>query len=582
MWRMLQPDSTCYQSIFSHLSLQDSNESFAAVQPRLMKALAHLHYKNHINLPILLLHSQENNNYLSWIASASKLFQHTEIALYGGNYRIIDNKINLLPPNNSKDSFTSQGGIFYTNWIESEQLFGCVRQYKNALKLEPGLIHRANGGTLILSLNILLAQPLLWRRLRKCLEQGRFDWYTQEQNPPLPVFIPPLPLAVRLILCGDRNALASFEELNPEIYQIASYSEFEENLLILKDDDMRSWCRWILAQIKLLHLPQPEINFWPKLINEAVRMTGNQKILPLCPCWLRRQIEDIMLDSSSNLLNAKTLTSAVNMRLWQESFLTDHMRNEILFKQINIQTNGKVIGQINSLSTVDLRGHPRSWGEPSRITCVVYPGDGELIDVEHKAELSGNIHRKGVMIMKAYLISELELDEPLPFSASLVFEQSYSEIDGDSASLAELCVLISALSNQPLDQQIAVTGSVDQFGNIQAVGGLNQKIESFFDICNARCLTGKQGVILPANNANDLSLKEDVVNAVRTQRFFIWTIDRIEEALLLLTGIAWKNTQGKSLVDNIRKRIAQFQEQEKCYHAHHSRWLKWFNFIKLF
>lgn len=154
-----------------------------------------------------------------------------------------------------------------------------------------------------------------------------------------------------------------------------------------------------------------------------------------------------------------------------------------------------MIGQINALSVMEFPGHPRAFGEPSRISCVVHVGDGEFTDVERKAELGGNIHAKGMMIMQAWLIAELELEQQLPFSASIVFEQSYSEVDGDSASLAELCALISALASQPINQQLAVTGSVDQFGRVQPVGGLNEKIEGFFQVCHQRTLSGTQGLL---------------------------------------------------------------------------------------
>jgi len=238
-----------------------------------------------------------------------------------------------------------------------------------------------------------------------------------------------------------------------------------------------------------------------------------------------------------------------------------------------------VVGQINGLSVVEYPGHPRAWGDPSRITCVVHPGDGEFMDIERKAELGGNIHAKGMMIMQAFLIAELELDQQLPFSASMVFEQSYSEVDGDSASLAELCALISALANQPINQQIAVTGSVDQFGNVQPVGGLNEKIEGFFDICHQRELTGQQGVIIPSCNVRHLSLNQAVVTAVEQGRFHIWAIDRADEALPLLTGKIWstEDGQGDCLLNTIQERISLFNQPDVPQRPWALRWLNWFN-----
>lgn len=195
----------------------------------------------------------------------------------------------------------------------------------------------------------------------------------------------------------------------------------------------------------------------------------------------------------------------LQQREWREGFLAERMQDEILQEQILIETEGERIGQINALSVIEFPGHPRAFGEPSRISCVVHIGDGEFTDIERKAELGGNIHAKGMMIMQAFLMSELQLEQQIPFSASLTFEQSYSEVDGDSASMAELCALISALADVPVNQSIAITGSVDQFGRAQPVGGLNEKIEGFFAICQQRELTGKQGVIIPTANIRHLS-----------------------------------------------------------------------------
>ncbi len=572
-WQALQPDSTRYQSIFSDVSLEDS-DSLAAVQPRLLNALAHLHHQQQ-GLPLLLLRSQENNDYLAWIASAAQRFQPETTTLAGGDYLVMGDNVSLLPPTDNSRPFTSQGGVHYADWIEFEQLFGCVRQYKDRVQLEPGLLHRANGGTLILSVTTLLAQPLMWLRLKKSVESGRFDWYSQDERQPLPVAIPPLPLRLRLILCGERDALADFQALDTEAHEMALYSEFEENLQVLDEEDMTSWCQWTLNLARQAGLPDPEEDFWPLLINEAVRNTGDQDTLPLCPRWLRRQMQEAALHGDA--LNAEALKDALEARQWRESFLADRMRDEILLNQIMIETEGEAVGQINGLSVIEFPGHPRPWGEPSRITCVVHPGDGEFTDVERKAELGGNIHAKGMMIMQAYLIAELELEQQLPFSASLVFEQSYSEVDGDSASLAELCALISALANQPLNQQIAVTGSVDQFGNVQPVGGLNEKIEGFFSICHERGLTGQQGVILPASNVRHLSLNTAVVEAVEQGQFHIWAIERVDEALPLLTGVEWQSESGDSLLSTIQERIALLNQHETRQRPWPLRWLNWFN-----
>ncbi len=572
-WQALQPDITRYQSVFSQLP-EDDIDSLASVQPRLLNALAHLHHQT-LGFPLLLIRSQENSDYLARIAQAAQRVATQPTGLYGGEYHIIADNVTLLPPTDRSRPFTSGGEMHFAEWIEFEQLFGCVRLHKDRIQLEPGLIHKANGGTLVLSLRTLLSQPVMWMRLKQCIIQGRFEWLSPDEARPLPVSIPALPLKLRLVICGERDALADFQELDPEVHEMAIYTEFEENIQVLDEEDMTSWCRWTADIARQAGLPMPEADFWPPLINESVRFTGDQETLPLCPRWLLRQLQEASLHGER--LDAEALQAALEARGWRESYLAERMRDEILLKQILIETEGEVVGQINGLSVIEFPGHPRPWGEPSRITCVVHPGDGEFTDVERKAELGGNIHAKGMMIMQAYLIAELELEQQLPFSASVVFEQSYSEVDGDSASLAELCALISALANQPVNQQIAVTGSVDQFGNVQPVGGLNEKIEGFFEICCQRNLTGEQGVIIPACNVRHLSLNASVIEAVEQGQFHIWAIERADEALALLTGVEWRTDEGTCLLRTIQDRITQLNQQEAQHRPWPLRWLNWFN-----
>lgn len=200
-----------------------------------------------------------------------------------------------------------------------------------------------------------------------------------------------------------------------------------------------------------------------------------------------------------------------------------------------------------------------------RISCVIHLGDGDIADVERKAELGGNIHAKGMMIMQAFLSSVLNLDDALPFSASIVFEQSYSEIDGDSASLAELCSLVSALSNDPINQSIAVTGAVDQFGRVQAVGGLNEKIEGFFTVCQHHGLTGKQGVVLPKANLKHLSLRQDVVDALKAEQFHLWAVESVDEAASVIFAKPFFGEDDETILNKISERIELIDKHEESH-----------------
>lgn len=574
-WRALQPDTESFQPLFSQ-SFDDDTDSLAAVQPRLINALGLLQQSS-AAFPLMLVKCAENTDYLPLLADALQGMREENPQVFGGQYLVSENQVSWQPAIHADQRFATAGEIHHAGWIEPEQLFGCVRIFNNSIQLEPGLLHRINGGTLVLSLRSLLAQPLMWLRLKQVITCQRFDWLSPDETRPLPVSIPSMPMQFRLILSGERDALADFQEMEPELASLCIYTEFEESLQLEDEEDLTLWCQWISQLARQSALPAIVADFWPVLMREAVRYTGDQETLPLCPAWLGRQLREAAMYNEQQQIDGESLTSALDAREWRESYLSERVRDEILLDQIMVETEGDIIGQINALSVIEFPGHPRAFGEPSRISCVVHPGDGEFTDVERKAELGGNIHAKGMMIMQAYLISELQLDQPLPFSASVVFEQSYSEVDGDSASLAELCALISALANQPINQQIAVTGSVDQFGNVQPVGGLNEKIEGFFEICRQRNLSGKQGVIIPASNVRHLSLHQDVVDAVREGQFHIWAVNSADEALPLLTGVEWDKENAPCLLRSIQERIAQIHQQDARQRPWPLRWLNWFN-----
>ncbi|AHG18573.1 Lon protease [Chania multitudinisentens RB-25] len=573
-WQSLLPAAAPYQAIFDSAA-QLAPIAFSAIQPRLDNAL--MLFLHPLSQPrFMLLKAQETREYLALIARAAEPLQPQNTAK-GSHYVVENNRISVETAVRGDEPFAAGGACVYQEWVEPEQLFGCVRVYNGEITLQPGLIHQANGGVLILPARSLLAQPLLWLRLKQMITQRQFQWFTPDETRPLPLTIPPMPLELRLIVVGDRHTLADFHDIEPELSELAIYGEYEGDLQLTEEGDMTQWCSYINAVIAEQQLPPLAADAWQPLMIQAVRYTGDQGNLPLSPLWASQQLSEAALYTEEERITAKALEAALNAREWRESYLAERMQDEIELGQILIETEGDVIGQINGLSVLDYPGHPRSFGEPSRISCVVHLGDGEFTDVERKAELGGNLHAKGMMIMQAFLISELELDQQLPFSASIVFEQSYGEVDGDSASLAELCALISALSQQPITQQIAVTGSVDQFGNVQPIGGVNEKIEGFFEVCLRRGLTGKQGVILPASNVRNLCLRQDVVDAVREGQFHLWAVDSVAEALPLLTGYPYSDAQQPSLLAAIQERIAQVNPQERRQWPWPLRWLNWFN-----
>ncbi|WP_230492523.1 S16 family serine protease [Martelella alba] len=525
----------------------------------------------------MLITAQEEQEYFQFIAKMAAKALPDGATPTGGQYTITGASVTLAPVSSPDDNFVGRARVVYQPWIEHEQLFGCVRCYREAITLQSGKIHEANGGILIIGARALTSQPLMWLRLKQMILQQRFDWLALDETRPLPVSIPSLPLNLRLVVVGDRESLAELSDLEPGLTQLAMYGEFESDLRLMEIEDMQNWCNYVNGLLEDQFLPPLPAQAWPELIRQAIRYSGDQYQLPLCPQWLIRRIREAAQYRKSDAIDAQALYDSNQIRIWRESYLAERMQSEIAEGQIMVETDGAMVGQVNALSVLDFPGHPLPFGEPSRISCVVHLGDGEINDVERKAELGGNIHAKGMMIMQAFLMSSLELDQQLPFTASMVFEQSYGEVDGDSASLAELSALISALAGKPITQRIAVTGSVDQFGRVQPIGGLNEKIEGFFALCLSRGLESGHGVIIPAANVRHLCLQEEVVDAVKEGGFHIWPVETIDEALELLTGIPYDHEQKPNLIASIRERIAYINQHERLRLPWGLRWLNFFN-----
>ncbi|AOM42841.1 AAA family ATPase [Xenorhabdus hominickii] len=568
-WQALQPNNTPYQALFNSVA-ELSHITMDEVQPRLYGGLS-LFCQAELRQSFMLLKAEESDTYLSLLSEAIAPLLPENHPNIGGYYQIEHQTITWHP--SGEGLFAPTERVAYRDWIEPEQLFGNIYSHQNVLQLQPGLIHQANGGILVLSLRTLLSQPLMWVRLKQMIIQRRFDWLSHDENRPLPLPVPSMELNLRLVLVGDRLSLEEFQAIEPELANSALYGEFELDMPFHEEDDLTVWCRYVKNITQQQNLPPLNSDAWPELLKQAVRYTDDQFRLPLDIQWLQQKLEMAANYQQNKQITEDSLQQAEDSRMWRHGYLAERSIDEILQGQVLIRTQGSVIGQINGLSVLEYPGHPDPMGEPSRISCVAHLGDGEFIDVERKVELGGNIHAKGMMIMQAYLISELKLDQPQPFSASIVFEQSYGEVDGDSASLAELCVLISALSQQPIDQQIAVTGAVDQFGYVQPIGGVNEKIEGFFRICNYRSLTGHQGVIIPASNVQHLCLNQDVVDAVKSGQFHIWSVEHVSEAASLLTGIPYYDPQKEHLLAMIYERITQANNHERPRLPWFLRWL---------
>jgi lon-related putative ATP-dependent protease len=408
--------------------------------------------------------------------------------------------------------------------------------------IRPGALHQANGGYLILDAYKLLLQPYAWEALKRTLRSSQIRIESLGQMLSLVSTVSlepqPIPLNVKVVLVGERllyYLLCSFDSEFDELFKVAA--DFEEHMDRSSETEIL-YARLIgsiARQEELLPLDRGAVG---RVIEQSSRTAGDsQKVLTH-----RRTLADLLReadyrarDANRPAVTVEDVQRAIDAQVHRADRVRDRLLEETLRGTVLIDTQGEKVGQVNGLSVIDL-GH-FAFGHPSRITARVHLGKGEVIDIEREVELSGPIHSKGVLILSGFLGARYAANYPLSLSASLVFEQLYGPVEGDSASSAELYALLSALSGLPIKQSLAVTGSVNQHGEIQAIGGVNEKIEGFFDLCKARGNMAGQGVIIPASNVRHLMLKHDVVDAARNGKFQIYAAETIDRGIEILTGV---------------------------------------------
>src|SRR5215831_14758593 len=408
--------------------------------------------------------------------------------------------------------------------------------------LAPGALHRANGGYLLLDAQRLLAGNFGWASLKRALNAGEIRIESLEQLLSLASTVSlqpePIPLDVKIVLLGP-----------PALYYLLSAvdDDFKDLFKIPADFDDRVertpestllYARFVASAVRQNHLLPLDRSAVARVIERASRLagdadrlsTGLREIVDLL-----QEADQVAASAGKEIVTATEVQRAIDAQFRRGDRIYRRLQEEIGRKTIRIETDGEEIGQVNGLSVITLGG--LSFGNPSRITARVRLGRGEVVDIEREVELGGPLHSKGVLILTGFLGGRFGKTRPLSLNASLVFEQSYGGVDGDSASAAELFALLSALAEAPIKQSFAVTGSVDQHGRIQAIGGVNEKIEGFFDACGATGFTGRQGVIIPATNVKHLMLRQDVVAAAAKGRFRIFPIETVDQGLSLLTGL---------------------------------------------
>ncbi|OOH91461.1 protease [Pasteurellaceae bacterium 15-036681] len=431
-----------------------------------------------------------------------------------------------------EDYFESQHIVTLTKIeFNRNSLFGysLYLEKENRAESVQGAIQQANNGVLILNINSLLLDVTQWDRLKQALLFGYYEPHTINA---VPTPLEAIQSQFKLVLVGSREDISTLATYDDSLYQFSQYAEIESYLMI-DEDNLQQWGDYIQTTAQKYTQKLFSAQALNQLLQNYIRESESQQLISISPTLVKKHILGINT-FYRNQSEFKDIQGYFDYLEQQSAVLNQYVLQDILNNQQYIETDDETVGQINGLSVVEFDGIPHSFGEPLRISCNVQYGEGEIHDIERKVELGGNIHSKGIIIAQSCLANLLELPAQLPFSASLAFEQSYGEIDGDSSSLAIFCVLISALTKLPLPQSLAVTGSIDQFGNVLSVGGVNQKIEGFFNVCNARELTGKQGVVIPAVCLSHLSLKPEVLEAIKADRFKIWAVADVFEAIEIL------------------------------------------------
>ncbi len=428
----------------------------------------------------------------------------------------------------------------------------------NYQRLCAGSLHKANGGYLILDADKLLNTPFVWEGLKRALKSSCIEIESPYSELGInTVTLKPevIPLNIKIILVGSREIYYLLQDLDiefNEMFRILADFDYE---IPRSKENMQGFAQLMKQQARdsgAKPLTQAAII---GLMEHSCRLAEHQDRLSAHINDALEIISEANFLCTTDKIDYANIKQALTAREYRHGRLAQSILEEMLNGTILIDSSGLAIGKINGLTVLEVGGS--SFGVPSRITVTVYPGSRGIVDIEREVELGLPIHSKGVMILTGYLGHCYAQEFPLAISASIAMEQSYGHIDGDSASLAELCCLISSLTQTPIKQSFAVTGSINQYGEVQAIGGVNEKIEGFFKLCQARELTGEQGCIIPQANTCHLMLKQEVINAVADNKFTIYAVSTVDEALALLTGknIGTKDAAGHYPKDSLNDKV---------------------------
>lgn len=445
--------------------------------------------------------------------------------------------------------------------------------------LKPGAIHEANGGYLVVDIRELVMNPGAWEGLKRIIKTNEArleDPYEQFGFlAPQALRPEPIPTDVKVIVTGDTMAyqlLAQYDEDLWELFKVKADFDIQINR---NEENLEAYAAFVCGccrQDGLLAFDRTAVarvaEYGARLVSDQEKLSSRFGL-----------IKDVVIEASywaeqeqSNRVYAEHVQKAVEEKVYRSNLIDEKIRDMITDNTIMVDVDGEMAGQVNGLAVYDLG--TISFGKPSRITASTFLGQEGVINIEREANLSGKTHDKGVLILSGYLGAKYAKDKPLSLNASIAFEQNYQGIDGDSASSTELYAVLSSLANMPIRQNIAVTGSVNQQGAVQAIGGVNQKIEGFFEVCKAKGLTGDQGVMIPHQNVRNLMLREDVVKAAEEGRFHIYSVKTIDEGIEILTGVPAGELQDDGAYPEgtinylVNQRLQEQADSMKSYAAH--------------
>lgn len=410
--------------------------------------------------------------------------------------------------------------------------------------IKPGALHRANGGYLVIHVSDILKQPFAWEALKRALSSSVVRIEDPESRSGVGVLFPqipapePIPISIKVVLLGTSDLYYSLQRTDNEFTELFKVkADFATNMERNHENEHR-YALFVAARCHEGHLPHFDKSGVAKIVEYGSWLAEDQEKLSTrfgvisdliheAAHWARSDDKD--------LVSAGDVQRAIEERAYRANLFEDESRQHILEGTVFIDTDGESIGQVNGLSVLSSGDH--AFGQPRRVTARIYSGNEGVINIEREVKMAGPIHNKGLLTLRGYLGGQYAREHPLSLTASLAFEQNYGGIDGDSASTTELYALLSALSGYPIRQDIAVTGSVNQAGKVQPIGGVNQKIESFYEVCKARGFTGTQGVIVPASNVKNLMLREEIVRVVENGMFHIYAINTVDQGIEILTGM---------------------------------------------